>query len=219
MQVKLDSSVDHAQQPYLHAWDTAARQYHTFFEAHKKIAADNLLSLRSSTLTNWRSPIQLRSRYQALDSLSLRQQLGDISQAEVSELNRVMGVKNNYFTKGNDEPAKLVSYNTVPLFALLGVGGAFGLWGKFAMRYNWLWLLAAPIPFLAGLAVNRARQPQDDLQNAYRYLLAKRSATCEMEKNASKMSDLAKVKAALGHSDTLYDLEASLVDRIASNNF
>jgi hypothetical protein len=73
---------------------------------------------------------------------------------------------------------------------LLGVGSAIGLYGKFIKQGNMLWLMASVVPFTVGLVVNNARQPADDIQNCYRYLLAKRAATCEFEKNKSRMQAL-----------------------------
>jgi hypothetical protein len=72
MQVKAQSSVDAQAQPYLHGWDTSARHYFSFFEAHKLIIADNLVTLRANPLTAWRDTIQLRHRHQQVDSLALR---------------------------------------------------------------------------------------------------------------------------------------------------
>ena len=223
MQVKAESPIDAQAQPYLHKWDSAARQYHSYFEINKKIAIDNMLNLRSNPLTSWRNAIQMRDRFMASDSLTLRQQLGEISQDEVSELNRVMGITNYIYTRSRSEPAKLNSYNTMPLLALLGAGGAFGLYGKFVKRYNLLWLPASILPFCVGLVVNSANQPIDEHHNCYRYLLAKRAATCDHEKNAAQMesAELAKVKPIIEASagQTLYDLENSLVDKISKGNF
>lgn len=86
-----------------------------------------------------------------------------------------------FFTKGWNEPAKLIGWDTPVIAFLAGVGGAFGLYGKFVKSGNWLWLGAAAIPLFAGLAVNKSRQDSEKLQNCYRYLLAKRAASCEYE--------------------------------------
>jgi|DEB19_MinimDraft_2_1074335.scaffolds.fasta_scaffold86903_1 hypothetical protein len=73
MQVNVKSPVNSEAQPYLHKWDSATRNYFSYFEVQKKIAADNLLTLRSNPLVNWRNPIQLRNRIQQQDELTLRQ--------------------------------------------------------------------------------------------------------------------------------------------------
>ena len=114
--------------------------------------------------------------------MTLRQQLGDISKDEVAELNRVLG-GSNCFTKGWNEPAKIIAWDAPALAFLGAVGGAFGVYGKFVKRGNWLWLGAAVIPLCIGIAINKSRQDSDQLQNCYRYLLAKRAASCEFEQN------------------------------------
>lgn len=38
MQVKAESPIDASAQPFLHSWDTAARTYHSYFEANKQVA-------------------------------------------------------------------------------------------------------------------------------------------------------------------------------------
>jgi hypothetical protein len=83
--------------------------------------------------------------------------LGDISHEEVAELNRVLG-GSTYFTKGWNEPAKLIGWDTPAMALLGGVGGAFGLFGKFVKGGNWLWMTASSLPLIVGLLVNRSRQ-------------------------------------------------------------
>jgi len=57
MQVKPDSPVNKEAQPYLHSWDSSAREYFSFFEAHKSIAAHNLTVLKENPFTRWRDLI------------------------------------------------------------------------------------------------------------------------------------------------------------------
>ena len=71
--VKQNSSVDPVKQPYLFAWDSSARQYHSFFEASKLTARNNLKLLGLNPWTNWRDAIQTRGRYERVDELCLRQ--------------------------------------------------------------------------------------------------------------------------------------------------
>jgi hypothetical protein len=157
MQVNLTSPVDAEAQPYLHKWDSATRNYFTYYEVQKKIARDNLISLRSNPLTNWKNTVQMRTRVQAQDELIIRQQLGDISKSEVKELNRVFGNRHYLFTKTRGTPAHITAYNTLPLLTLLGAGSAFGLYGKFVKGFNVLWLPAIVGPLVLGLLVNAAR--------------------------------------------------------------
>jgi hypothetical protein len=86
--------------------------------------------------------------------------LGDISHEEVNELNRVLG-GSTHFTKGWNEPAKLIGWDKPVLLILAGAGGALGVYGKFLKGGNWLWLGAAAIPLFAGLLINKSRQDSD----------------------------------------------------------
>ena len=73
MQVSQNTPINSTERPFLAKWDTAARHYFAFFEASKIVASDNLKSLQANPFTNWRNTIQLRDRYNAVDSLTLRQ--------------------------------------------------------------------------------------------------------------------------------------------------
>ena len=68
----------------------------------------------------------------------------------------------------------------------LGIGGAFGAYGIFVKRYNLLWAAGALVPAVIFSMTDSARQPVTQIQNAYRYLIAKRTATAALE--ASKVS-------------------------------
>ena len=88
------------------------------------------------------------------------------------------------------------------------------------MGYNWLWIGAAILPFGFGLLVNKSRQDSDAIQNAYRYLLAKRAASCEFESNARTVNKCENLSKLLGNSgETLYELEQKMVDQIAQGKF
>jgi hypothetical protein len=131
-------------------------------------------------------------------------------------------MSNHVIVLGRSEPAKVLAFDTKPLFAMLLAGNAYGMWGFFVKRYNALWLAAAFAPFLAATCVAWCRQPTDQIQNYYRYLLAKRAATCEHEKNAQRMADLdfGKLKSVMeSQNKTLYDIEQSLVERISNGSF
>ena len=75
------------------------------------------------------------------------------------------------------------------------------------------------------LLVASNRQPATTVENAYRYILAKRVATCELEANANRMKEnnFTKTEAyseltnlMVENGKTLYDVENDLVDRIIS---
>ena len=184
--VKATSSVDATQQPYLHGWDTAARQYHSFFELKKQSAADNLLRLRANPFTQWRGLIQVKNRYTTIDTLTYRQQLGEISQAEVAEVNQALGGRYS-FSRARDEPAKLYAYDSAMLGVYFLAGATIGAYGFFVKRYNMLWIPAGFAPFTTALVMNHLRQPVEEMQNAYRYLLEKRAASCVYEKTGRQL--------------------------------
>ena len=70
----------------------------------------------------------------------------------------MIGGSSTYFTLSRREPAKLSAWNKPALLFLGTIGGGFGLYGKFVMRYNWLWLGAAIIPLTLGAIINKERQ-------------------------------------------------------------
>ena len=73
-------------------------------------ARDNLHRLASSPLTNWKELTKRQARYQEIDSLALRQQLGEITSDEVKEVNRVFGgnpLTGYLLTRSSREPALL----------------------------------------------------------------------------------------------------------------
>ncbi len=80
------------------------------------------------------------------------------------------------------------------MFFLVG-GAAMGAYARFAKGYNNLWLIGAFIPLVVFNFYNWARQPQQELENCYKYLLTKRAATCEMEINKKKFDELKESKA------------------------
>ena len=57
-------------------------------------------------------------------------------------------------------------------------------------KYNILWYVAAFAPIGGYALYNWARQPTQEIENCYKYLLSKRAATCEMEKNIAKLNKL-----------------------------
>ena len=131
-------------------------------------------------------------------------------------------------TLSKKEPGLLKAWNVGEFLLFAGVGGAFGGYGRFVKGYNNLWLLAAGLPVLAWGLVQNARQPTTHINNAYRYLIAKRAATAEFEANQARIAgnswaqsaEYASLQAALAaKGETLYDLEARLVASVEKGNF
>ena len=176
---------------FLSAWDARVQSYSAFFDANTRAAREDIDSLRKSPFTSWRDVTQTQDRYWKLDALKLRQQLGEITAEEVSEVNRVLGgnpITGYQLTLSKKEPGLLKAWNVGEFLLFAGVGGAFGGYGRFVKGYNNLWLLAAGLPVLAWGLVQNARQPTTHINNAYRYLIAKRAATAEFEANQARIA-------------------------------
>lgn len=188
MRVTPDSPVQD-RESYLFQWDTTARKYFNHFEIHKQAARENLRRLFQNFLTRNRDPIQYEHRFREIDQLATRQLLGDISKDEVKELNAVHGSANGtYYVKSMKEPAGILAWNVYPLALLWATGASIAGYARFIKGYNNLWLVAGFIPMWAYIFYNFARQPTVEIDNCYRYLLAKRAATCEMQANQKTFS-------------------------------
>ena len=145
------SKVDAETSPFLRTWDERVRQFSQFFQIHGASARDDLNKLSRSPLTNWKDVTNRRDRYTAIDSIELRRQLGEITAAECSEVNRVLGgnpVTGYQFTLSSKEPALIVAWHKLEGLAFLGAGGAMCGYARFVRGYNNLWLLAAGLPFM-----------------------------------------------------------------------
>ena len=143
--------------------------------------------LSENPFTAFRDAIQLRHRYEKVDELVLRQKLGEVSSEEVSDVNRVLGgnlMTGHWFVRGKREPAKIWAWNKLPLTTFTMLGLSLGAYGRLVKGYNNLWLGAGLLPITMYMIVASQRQPATAVENAYRYILAKRVATCELEANA-----------------------------------
>jgi hypothetical protein len=67
------------------------------------------------------------------------------------------------------------------LGGLWAAGTGISLYALAVKRYNILWLAAGYVPLWAYIFYNWARQPTQEIGNAYRYLLEKRTATVQLE--------------------------------------
>ena len=159
-------------------WEQSATKYHTYFEVKKIQAMANINELRRS-FTGY-SPIWQHNRATAVDSINLRQLLGEISHDEVKELNRQApaGVS---FSRGRKEPALLIAWDMKSFYFYTLAGLSISLYGRFGRGYNNLWLIAGFLPGAVSLFVGYHRQPQLTIDNAYRYLLEKRSVSAHGE--------------------------------------
>ena len=113
-----------------------------------------------------------------------------MSTEEVSEVNRLFGgnpLTGQLYVRANSEPAKIWAWNILPIAVSATLGLSLGAYGKFVKGYNNLWLAAGILPVTAYILVASQRQPSTKIENAYRYILAKRVATCELEANAERL--------------------------------
>ena len=131
-------------------------------------------------------------------------------------------------TRSRSEPALLQAWHKFEGLAFLSAGAAFGAYGRFVKGFNNLWLLAPVVPFMTWQLTQRSRQPATLIDNAYRYLIAKRAATAEFEANQARLlqnqwaqsPQFASLQGALASKgETLYDLEARLVQQIETGSF
>lgn len=102
------------------------------------------------------------------------------------------------------------------------------MYARFIRGYNNLWLVGGFFPLAGYLFYNSARQPDQEVQNCYKYLLAKRAATCELQSNAKKFNEnefvqsdqFKQLRQALeARNVTLYQLEAELIGKINGGSF
>ena len=156
--------------------------------------------------------------------MATRQLLGEISHEEISELNSALGSKNgSFYTLGMKEPAVIHAWKIWPTLLFGSVSGAIALYARFIRGYNNLWLVGGFFPLLGYVIYNYARQPSQEIQNCYNYLLAKRAATCELQSNAKRFSEneftnskqYRDLRQALeARNITIYQLEDELVEKI-----
>ena len=166
---------------YLFQWDTAARKYFNHFEIHKNASREGLRRLFQNFLTRNRDPIQFEHRFREIDSYASRQLLGEISHDEVKELNASIGKRQGtYYTLSMKDPATLHAWKIFPILAFTGVSYGIAGYARFVKGYSNLWLVGGFVPIWGYLFYNYASQPDQELQNCYKYLQGKRAATCEL---------------------------------------
>jgi hypothetical protein len=192
------------------------------------VAKDDIFLLKNSLWTSWRDTMHFRHRYQKVDSLELRQMLGEVSSAEVNDCAQNVSGASYQLSRANNEPAKITAISTVPLFGYLGLGAVMGTYGFAVKGYSFLWLAASIIPGALYYKVAMSNQNETLIQNCYRYIIAKRAATCQYEANKAAFESN-EVTQSEGYkkmqegmrtsSKTMYDVEHDLVQRISNGTF
>ena len=108
-----------------------------------------MLRIRKNIFTGWKEQTQIQQWYEVTESVALRAKLGEISSEEVAEVNRVLGgvgLDGVTFSLSSKEPALITALSTLPLALMGGLGAGMGLYGKFVLKFNNLWLLGTVVP-------------------------------------------------------------------------
>uniref|UniRef100_A0A7S3JNK8 Uncharacterized protein n=1 Tax=Euplotes harpa TaxID=151035 RepID=A0A7S3JNK8_9SPIT len=108
-----------------------------------------------------------------------------------------------------------------------GYGAGCAAVALLVKKYSIVWMVTPFVPCWLFLLYNYARQPEQDLENAYRYLIAKRAATSLFERNRSKVLETLSqypnekeqlAKYLKNNNLTLYDLEAEVYSKLNSGS-
>ena len=150
-------------------------------------------ALYFNPLTKFRDPVQFGNRYAELESLKLRQQVGDITKDDVAELNEKFGGAYSISSKGS--PKRLYAYHKNTVYAGGIVGTYFTAMGLMK-GYSMLWLVGGFVPLFTSLIYNKTTQPEQLFQNCYAYLIAKKQASVEMHEQQKKFNENRFVKSS-----------------------
>ena len=127
-----------------------------------------------------------------------------------------------HFTKMKSQPAGIYGwyYLIAPLWAF---GAGYSAFALFVKKYSIVWTFTPFIPLWFLLYWNHIRQPTQELENAYRYIIAKRAATAIHDRSRAQVmgklneypTELESLKSyLLKNNKTLYDLEADVYSRL-----
>ena len=209
----------------LFKWDSLVRKHFCRFEADKTYQATGIESLYTNPTTSFRDPVQFGHRYAKLETLRLRQQLGEVTSAEVRELNQVFS---GSYSISRGFGGQLNGTNRSFLGATwLGCTG-LAAFAKVSKGYNIVWLVGSYVPLWTAILYTQVKQPTQLLHNCYCYLIAKREASVALHdgyasfgKNSfTSSSEFKTLKSQLTTSNkTLYELESEIVNAIAENRF
>jgi len=227
MQVNKDPPQEIPKGSYLHHWEAKVRKFFKYFEIHKRAAHEWIQRARANPFTKTQEFLRFRSRFEAPDLYELRQQLGDITKAEVSSVNHTIGKEGSYyFRKARGEPAKIVAYRK----NILWVAGGGVLGTAYTMIYHqkgFVWWIAPFLPLVFYVLYNRIRQPTENLANSYRFILAKRVATAQMAEHEKEFNLLKRNNPKLhelseylkNEKKTVYELEQKMIEDITHDKF
>ena len=227
MQVSKDPPAEIPKSSYLYQWEQKVRKFYNYFEVHKKAAHAWVQRIQTNPFTQTQEFLRYLGRLKEPDILELRQQLGDITKTEIGFVNKAFAKeRRNYYRKSRSEPARIVAYRKN--IALVAGGSLLGLWYTMIhMRKGLLWCGAAFVPLVFYMLYNRVRQPEEDVANCYRYILAKRTATALMQEQEREFAPLLKGNPKVKElqdflkvdKKTLYELEKKMIQDIAEEHF
>lgn len=227
MQVNKEPPSGIVKNSFIYHWEEKARKFFHYFEVHKLAAHEWIQRVQKNPLTKTQEFLRYHNKLKSPDILELRQQLGDVTKAEVSGLNSSFGSESSYlYRKGRSEPAKIVAYRK----NILLVAGAGALGVAYTMLYHrkgFVWWVAPFLPLVFYICYNRARQPAEDIANGYRFILAKRTASALMQEKEKDFSQIVKDNAKLKElgdylkveKKTVYELEKKMMEDIVKGTF
>ncbi len=211
----------------LENWEISCRKYYNFFETQKDAQQKSIQRCRTNPLTKWRDPIALIQRLKVLDSLRMRQMLGEISKTEANEICTIFSKEGRFcLTRSKSDSAKIFALRKNWFIVALSSFGILG-YTRFLGKQGLVWYPGAFIPLLLYTLYNIRRQPLDVISNSYRFILAKRTAICQMELFGKKFqkifNETVEGKRLQNYMTknqmSIYDLETSLVNQIQDGKF
>ena len=152
--------------------------------------------------------------------------MGEITKEEMKEINNVVGWR-YFYTRSRAQPAHIFGWDKGMLLAW-AFGAGYAGFAKFIKGYSIVWLIGPFVPLWTYLLYNWARQPTQEIENAYRFLINKRAATAAFEKNNQRfkeaVADYSDEINQLKHhltkkNQTLYDLEAEVYSKMHDGTF
>ncbi len=227
MQVSKDPPAEMQKNTYLYQWELKVRKYFRYFETYKKAAREWVQRVQKNPFTRTQEFLRFLNKLKAPEILEMRQQLGDISKAEVSAYNKTFAKERScYYRKSRSEPARVIAYRRNIVW--VACASVIGTWyTMIRVRKGFLWWAATWVPFVFYLIYNRARQPVEEVSNCYRYILAKRTASAQMSEHDKEIAVLLKDNPKLKELQsylktsklTLYELEHKMLQDIVKGQF
>ena len=200
----------------LSKWDFMVRKWYDYFDFYINDVSEGMRRTRKNLLTRTRDYIRGRNAIKRKEMYEIRQQLGEISKQEINDIKASFSPFCAYwFKKGNDEPAKICAIRKNMLFVALACGGWYYYFNKLGLSVSWK--ISCIIPFAFYTLYNFKKPPYEDLLNAYRMVLEKRTASARLEEMKPTLSPQI-VDVLKKNRKTLYEVESQLWKDVADMN-